>query len=155
MNSRKPLICGVMVAAFAFILPVNGAEINQARAKFNYQMLCQGCHTHDGSGGNDIPELKGFIGNFLATKQGREYLVRVPGSANSALNSSDLAEVLNWIILEFGADSIPKDLTMYQADEVDKLRHDALFEVIEYRKMIIAKLPKRQAEIKQSTKEKL
>lgn len=111
----------------------SATEINDKRAKFNYQMLCQGCHTPDGSGFKDVPQIKGFIGNFLANKKGREYLVRVPGSANSALNDKDLAEVLNWIILEMGDKSIPKKLQRYTADEVAKLRQNPLFEVVEYR----------------------
>jgi len=142
MNIIKPLTGALIACCIGFSVQVQATEINYARAKFNYQMLCQGCHTPDGSGGTDIPEIKGFIGNFLATKLGREYLVRVPGSANSALNSQELAEVLNWMILEFGGKSVPKDMKMYQQDEVENLRYDALFEVIEYRKNIIAKLPK-------------
>lgn len=112
-------------------------EINHDRAKFNYQMLCQGCHTPDGSGGNDTPKVKGYIGNFLSTQQGREYLVRVPGSANSTLDDSQLAEVLNWIIIEMGGDSVPKNMRHYTASEVSALRKNPLFEVTEYRKQII------------------
>lgn len=119
----------------------NANEINQARAKFNYQMLCQGCHTPDGTGGNDTPKMKDHIGNFLSTQDGREYLVRVPGSANSALDDPQLAEVLNWIIIEMGGDSTPDDMQHYTAEEVGKLRKEALFEVTEYRKQILSELP--------------
>ena len=142
MNIIKSLTRGLIIGCIALSMQVQATDINQPRAKFNYQMLCQGCHTPDGSGGIDIPEIKGFIGNFLATKIGREYLIRVPGSANSALNNEELAEVLNWMILEFGGDSVPNNMKMYQREEVAKVRYDALFEVIEYRKNIIAKLPK-------------
>lgn len=123
---------------------LNASEINHKRAKFNYQLLCQGCHTPDGSGIKEVPQIKGFIGYFLATQEGREYLVRVPGSANSALNDEDLAEVLNWMILEMGESSIPENLQMYSAQEVASLRHNPLFEVLEYRKQLLLALPKQE-----------
>jgi len=119
---------------------INANEINSNRAKFNYQMLCQGCHTPDGTGGNDTPKIKGYIGNFLSTQEGREYLVRVPGSANSTLDSTQLAEVLNWIIIEMGGDSVPENMQYYTASEVEELRKEPLFEVTEYRKQIISDL---------------
>jgi len=120
---------------------VNANEINQHRAKFNYQMLCQGCHTPDGTGGNDTPKIKGHIGHFLSTQKGREYLVRVPGSANSTLDNAQLAEVLNWIIIEMGGDSVPEDMQHYTSEEVAEFRKNPLFEVTEYRKQIISELP--------------
>jgi mono/diheme cytochrome c family protein len=115
-------------------------DINSDRAKFNYQMLCQGCHTPDGNGANYVPEIKDFIGHFLTTPKGREYLVRVPGSANSALNDAELAEVLNWMILNMGGESVPENMQHYTAAEVAKLRQHSLFEVVEYRKMLISEL---------------
>lgn len=123
-----------------FIQIVDAEEINYPRAKYNYQMFCQGCHTPDGIGGKDVPKIKNFIGNFLSFQQGREYLVRVPGSANSSLNDSQLAEVLNWIVLELGGKSVPADIKLYTAKEVGKLRQDPLFEVVNYRKLLIAKI---------------
>lgn len=132
----------LMLTLFFINGVVFAEEINDKRAKFNYQMLCQGCHTPDGSGFKDVPQIKGFIGNFLFNQKGREYLVRVPGSANSALNDKDLAEVLNWIILEMGGASTPNNLQRYTAEEVAKLRKKTLFEVIEYRKQLLLELPK-------------
>lgn len=105
-------------------------------------MLCQGCHTPDGSGKKDVPELKDFIGNFLTNQAGREYLIQVPGSANSALNDKELAEVINWIIVEMAGKSKPTHFTHYQADEVKKYRKNPLFEVTEYRKQLLLSLKK-------------
>ncbi|RLA04103.1 MAG: cytochrome c, class I [Gammaproteobacteria bacterium] len=101
-------------------------------------MLCQGCHTPDGTGGNDTPKMKGHIGHFLSTQQGREYLVRVPGSANSTLDDPQLAEVLNWIITEMGGESVPENMDFYTADEVAEFRKEPLFEVTQYRKQLLA-----------------
>lgn len=132
----------LMLTLFFINVTAFAEEINDKRAKFNYQMLCQGCHTPDGSGFKDVPRIKGFIGNFLVNQKGREYLVQVPGSANSALNDKDLAEVLNWIIFEMGGTSTPNNLQRYTAEEVAKLRKNPLFEVVEYRKQLLLELPK-------------
>jgi cytochrome c553 len=116
------------------------AEINMARAHYNYQMFCMGCHTPDGVGGKSVPNLKGFVGHFLKSQQGREYLVRVPGSANSALDDEQLAEVLNWKIQRFAEDSAPADWQPFEAEEVGRYRQDPLLEVVEYRKTLVRDL---------------
>lgn len=118
----------------------NNLDINTDRAMFNYQMLCQGCHTPDGTGGKSVPKIKNYIGYFLQNQTAREYLVRVPGSANSSLNNEQLAEVLNWMIIELGGESVPKKMQYYTANEVAKLRQQPLFEVVEYREMLVKKL---------------
>jgi len=118
----------------------NLLEMNTDRAKFNYQMFCQGCHTPDGTGGKSVPKIKNYIGYFLQNQIAREYLVRVPGSANSSLNDEQLAEVLNWMIIELGGESVPKNMQYYTANEVAKLRQHPLFEVVEYREMLVKKL---------------
>ena len=142
-----PISITVMLLSLMVILymgihsdSINATEINFDRAKFNYQMSCQGCHTIDGTGGKDTPKIKDFIGKFLTTQQGREYLVRVPGSANSTLEDTQLAEVLNWIIIEMGGDSVPQNMQYYTASEVAQLRKNPLFEVTEYRKQLIAEM---------------
>ena len=136
--------------AICFIVAVSGwqaqgsdlsDDINDARAKFNYQMFCQGCHTPDGTGINDTPQIKDHLGYFLSTQKGREYLVQVPGSANSALDSQQLAELLNWIIIEFGGNSVPENMQFYTTKEVSSLRKTPLFEVANYRKQLISELP--------------
>lgn len=118
----------------------NQLKMNTDRAKFNYQMFCQGCHTPDGTGGKSVPKIKDHIGYFLQNKVAREYLVRVPGSANSSLNDEQLAEVLNWMILELGGKSVPKDMKYFTTKEVGTLRQAPLFEVVEYREQLVKQL---------------
>ncbi len=131
-----------LVVALAFSSSVTMAEepINEARAKFNYQMLCQGCHVGDGRGGKDIPDMRNQLGVFLGTQEGREYLIRVPGVANASLNAPELAEVMNWMILEFAGESIPENFEHYTASEVEQLVKDPLLEVIEYRKDLLKRI---------------
>ena len=134
----KKLLLSIVLLASSYH---PGAEtINRARAKFNYQMFCMGCHTPDGAGSRYVPKIKGHIGYFLQTQAGREYLVRVPGSANAALNDQQLAELLNWTILEFGEGSLPDAFRPYTADEVGALRQQPLMEVLKYREQLISAL---------------
>ena len=137
----KRALWGVFfLSSFQTIAADNTLAINTDRAKFNYQMFCQGCHTPDGTGGKSVPKIKNFIGYFLQNDIAREYLVRVPGSANSPLNDQQLAEVLNWMIIEFGGESVPKNMQYYTTNEVAKLRQQPLFEVVDYREMLVKRL---------------
>jgi mono/diheme cytochrome c family protein len=70
----------------------------------NYQLQCAGCHLGNGMGSaaNDTPRMTGFVGNFLKVPGGREFLVRVPGMSQSALNNAQLADLLNWLMREDG-----------------------------------------------------
>ncbi len=114
------------------------AEINDQRAYFHYQMYCQGCHTPLAMGRGDVPRINDFIGNFLEVEGGREYLIQVPGSANAALSDTHLAELLNWMILEYGGESVPSKFIPYSESEVHLLRQNALFETITIRKKLVS-----------------
>ena len=131
-----------IIGALCFCL-ASGAlaeNANWQRAQFNYQMFCQGCHTPDGSGAKSVPRMKDHVGYFLQTRQGREYLVRVPGSATSALDDEQLAEVLNWIIQEFAGDSAEESYERYTTLEVAQLRQQPLNEVEQYRNQLLVEI---------------
>ena len=114
-------------------------EINRERAHFNYQMFCQGCHAPGGASVESaVPRMKDHVGTFLASEAGREFLVRVPGSATSSLNDEELAEVLNWIVVEFSGDSLAVPFEYYTAVEVGNLRQSPLTEVDNYRALLLA-----------------
>jgi len=115
-------------------------NMNRQRAHFNYQMFCQGCHTPDGVGANTVPRMKDQVGYFLETRRGREYLVRVPGSATSALDDEQLAEVLNWIIQQFAGDSADESYQRYTPLEVGQLRQQPLNEVEQYRTQLLVEI---------------
>ena len=139
------LLVGVVLFPFNAVAEVtegqnSDPEVNGLRAKFNYQMFCQGCHTEDGSGHKSVPTLKGSMGNFLASQAGREYLVRVPGSANSTLNDEQLTEVLNWMLINFSENSLPATWQLFDVDEVTEYRKEPLFEVLGYRRQLLKTL---------------
>jgi hypothetical protein len=132
--------CFLLVLALVAAGSAAAQQINAERAHFNYQMFCQGCHTPDGVGASTVPRMKGFIGTFLRSREGREFLVRVPGAATSALGDAELAEVLNWILLEFGGDSVQGEFKPYSGEEVALLRQSPLYEVDRYRAQILTEI---------------
>ena len=127
---------GVLISAFALAAAGAGAA-DSGRVHFNYQMFCQGCHTPDGTGARQVPRMKDHIGVFTTTAEGREYLVRVPGSATSALSDADLADVLNWIVVEFSGASFNEAFEPYTAEEVGGLRQHPLNEVVLHRQKLL------------------
>ena len=61
----------------------------------DYMLNCQGCHRADGAGTpGTVPALAGSVGRFLAVRGGREFLVQVPGVAQSILDDeiTDMAD---------------------------------------------------------------
>ncbi|MEQ8514549.1 MAG: cytochrome c, class I [Chromatocurvus sp.] len=130
----------VLLAACLSVVAQGNAAENAQRVRYDYQMHCQGCHTPDGTGAGHVPGMKNFVGTFLGSQAGREYLVRVPGSATSALGDARLAAVLNWVIDSFAGPSRPDDFRPYTADEVGALRRKPLNEVEAYRARILSGL---------------
>ncbi len=120
--------------------PIAARPYDAERAHFHYQMFCQGCHTPNGVGADAVPRMKDFVGTFLRSSQGREFLVRVPGAATSALADDDLAAVLNWIVLEFGGASVPPGFKPYTGEEVADLRSSPLFEVERHRARVLSEI---------------
>ncbi len=134
---RAILIVGLGSATFLHAQTAYDGP-DAAATRLNYQIHCRGCHSPTGAGAGSVPQLEGHMGTFLNSQQGREFLVRVPGAATSALGDADLAEVLNWMILEFGGASVPEDFQPYTADEVGRLRSAPLNEIINYRSQVLA-----------------
>lgn len=141
----RRLALGVSVAlqslTIGSVVAAPQTAINEDRARYHYQMFCQGCHTPDGSGVNAVPPLKGMMGVFLRSQRGREFMVQVPGSATSKLDDAQLAEVLNWCIENFSASSlINGDYLPYTADEVGRLRQSPLQEIDNTRAEVLAEI---------------
>ena len=107
-----------------------------------YMLGCQGCHLEDGRGfpQRGVPALNGFVGNFLQVPGGREYLVQVPGAAQSELSDERLAEVLNWMLRTFSPAQLPADFRPYTASEVGRLRKSPLVEVAPVRGELLRRL---------------
>ena len=124
--------------ATAIAQDLPGVE-NPARARTNYMLNCQGCHSHDGSGSADgaVPQMKDTIGSFLQVPGGREFLVQVPGAANAAINDAELAELLNWMLPAISRAEMPVDFRPYSESEVSRLRKTPEPDVVEQRAALV------------------
>ena len=91
----------VFIVAAIMAMPVAAKATEPVH--FDYMMNCQGCHLPQGEGFplRDVPRVKGQLGKFLHVDGGREFLVQVPGSAQSDLNNERLAAVINWMLTTF------------------------------------------------------
>lgn len=127
------------LAMVAGALALAGASPASAETpQIHYMLQCQGCHRADGSGSpGAVPSLRGMMGTFLTVPGGREYLVRVPGSAQSPLSDAELARVLNWMIRAFGPPAIAADFERFRADEVARVRAFPLTDVDAVRRALI------------------
>lgn len=122
------------------------AQARAAEPAMNYLMHCQGCHQADGSGLNGyVPSFRGEIGQFLALPEGRQYLGRVPGIAQSLLNDVDRAAVLNFVLKTFDPQHVPESFTPYSADEMARYRKDPISQASAVRGQLLAQLSSQDA----------
>lgn len=115
---------------------------NEARARTNYMLNCQGCHGPNGAGSRDgaVPRMQNYVGNFLKVPGGREFVVQVPGSANAALSDERLAELLNWMLATLSAEQLPADFVPFEAAEVKRLRRVPETDVVGVRAALVEKI---------------
>jgi hypothetical protein len=64
----------------------------------------------------------------------------VPGAASSVLSDAQLAAVLNWLALRFSAAQVSGDVSWFTADEVARVRHTPLADVLATRREIVRSL---------------
>jgi len=94
----------------------------------DYVEHCSGCHGMQGnSAPAEIPVLRDRVGYFMCTQQGREYLIRLPNVAYSAItDDQQLADMMNFVVFGLGGSSAPKGAKPFTAQEVARLRTRAL-----------------------------
>ena len=129
--SPKAYVCASLIAALATsatLVPGSSqASTDHYGPATNYRLHCEGCHKEDGSGQPGyIPSLRGNVSRFLATPEGRAYIARVPGTAQSLLTDAERADVLNWIVRTFDPTHLPNDFAPYTESELARWRYDAL-----------------------------
>ncbi len=114
---------------------------NEVLARQNYILNCQGCHLPDGSGSKgNVPKMNDFVGYFLQVPGGREFIVQVPGAANAPISDQELADVMNWLLLNFSRNELPEPFDPYSAKEIDKLRKQPLINIVQRREELIARI---------------
>jgi mono/diheme cytochrome c family protein len=122
----------VRVGRLAWLLALGWLVSAPAEAgpELDYILHCQGCHRADGSGSpGAVPSLRGDMARFLQVPGGREYLVRVPGTAQSPLGDAETAALLNWMLEAFSPESLGAGFTPYTEHEVGRLRRPPLTDV--------------------------
>jgi CxxC motif-containing protein (DUF1111 family) len=97
------------------------AAASDDEVRANYLLACRGCHLADGSGvPPEIPTLRNTLG--------------VPAVLQSRLSDEKLTEVLNWVLTEFNADTLPKNFQPLTTREVTAARKQILADPIGYRR---------------------
>jgi len=136
-RSATPASLGIALA-LGVAIPA-AAEVNADAAAVRYQLHCSGCHKSDGSGQPGfVPALRGRMGAYLGTPDGRAFLVRVPGVSQSLLSDRDLADVLNFIVDAFDRDGAPAPFQPFEASEVGRLRKATLSDTETERRRVLA-----------------
>jgi hypothetical protein len=94
----------------------------------DYVEYCSGCHGMQGnSAPAEIPVLRDRVGYFMCTREGRDYLIRLPNVAYSAItDNQELSDMMNFVVFGLGGNSVPKGTRPFTAPEVRRLRADAL-----------------------------
>jgi hypothetical protein len=142
LRSTSRAVGGAVAVLLCGLLTPGETRAATSSVQAAYMLGCQGCHLEDGRGfpQRGVPALNGFVGNFLKVPGGREYLVQVPGAAQSELSNERLADVLNWMLRTFSPAQLPADFTPYTAPEVGRLRRSPLVEVAPVRGELLRRL---------------
>ena len=122
MSVVAALLFAAISAQAAPVLPLLTAP------ESDYVEYCSGCHGMQGnSAPAEIPVLRDRVGYFMCTKEGRDYLIRLPNVAYSAITDNrELADMMNFVVFGLGGNSAPKGTKPFTAAEVGRLRAEAL-----------------------------
>lgn len=131
---RAWVVAGLLVSA--------GPAAATAPVVADYMLSCQGCHLPDGSGfpAHGVPAFPGFVGRFLHVDGGREFLIRVPGVAQSGLPDDRLATLMNWLLKTYSAAELPPDFHPYTASEIAQWRRLPLVDVRATRAQLVQRM---------------
>lgn len=113
----------------SILLPI-AATSAAATPALDYMLHCRGCHGPDGAGvPPDVPDLRGEISRLLQRPGGREFVLRVPGVAQSELDDARTAGLLNWLVEAFGEPDSAASIPPFTADEVGRWRRQPLVDI--------------------------
>jgi hypothetical protein len=138
------------VLAAIVSVALSGAAAGVARGyepKVNFELHCMGCHLADGSGEpGRVPSMRRSLALFSTTREGRDYVIRVPGVAQSPLSNEDTAALLNWMIenlsdLAVSPRGAPPRFVRYSPAEIQRSREHPLSQVEAARARLIEKMP--------------
>ena len=131
---------GGVTRRLLLMLSLAACATSAADPQTDYLLYCRGCHLANGeSVPPDVPTLVDEIGRIVSVPGGREYVIRVPGVSQTAMNDEQLADVLNWVLAEFNADTTPTNFKPYDAEEVGEARVKLLIDPLKYRVTLLEK----------------
>jgi cytochrome c553 len=117
------------------------ATVAHASPQQDYMLYCMGCHGPQAEGvPGKVPPLAHALGRYMRSPAGRNYVLRVPGAANSVLSDAQLAGVLNWLAQTFDAQELSSDVPLFSAAEVTSQRHSPLPSVLATRREVVREL---------------
>lgn len=133
-----PLPAGVQSIAPALAL----SPRQVAQARLHYMQHCMGCHLPDGSGAPDkgIPSMHNMLGRFLQVPGGRDFIAQVPGVMNATLDDAQVAQLMNWLLLQVSAATMPPQTEPYSAEEIARLRKSRPLDVQATRAALVARM---------------
>jgi cytochrome c553 len=137
---RHPPSSGLLAAAASLVASLLVA-VAQASPEQDYVLYCMGCHGSQAEGvPGRVPPLAHALARFMRTSAGRNYILRVPGAASSALPDAPLAAVLNWLAQTYDAEDLPASVPLFTVEEVARLRHMPLLSVLVTRREVVREL---------------
>jgi mono/diheme cytochrome c family protein len=133
MRFRFALAAVLGACAASAAIPAEGYE-----PAVNFQLNCMGCHLADGSGEpGRVPSLRRSLVLLSSRPAGRDYIIRVPGVAQSPLSDEDTAGLLNWMARNLSDVKLRPDFVEYSAAEVGRSRPHPLTRVAETRARLL------------------
>jgi hypothetical protein len=127
---RRCIVPGALAAGVLGAIAVTAS----ADPRADYLLHCAGCHLTDARGvPGAVPSLAGPLGRLVSSPAGRDYIARVPGAAQAPISDEGLAAVLNWLLLEFNRDSLPRDFKPLRGSEVARSRSQVLADPLRLR----------------------
>jgi hypothetical protein len=123
-------------------LGVASAGLAQASPQQDYVLYCMGCHGAQAEGvPGKVPPLAHVLGRYMRSPAGRNYILRVPGAANSVLSDAQLGAVLNWLAQTFDGDELARSrAALFTTTEVTEARHSPLPSVLSTRSAVVREL---------------
>jgi len=136
---REPMRSLPALACLTGIIVIQSAAFGDPATDF--MLHCMGCHGANAEGvPGKVPPLAQSLGEFMRSPAGRNYVLRVPGAANSMLSDDRLAAVLNWIAERFSGGEAVAAVRQFTPQEVTASRHVPLVSVQLARRQVIQEL---------------
>ena len=131
----------LLLACLGFGAETGVAATAPADRPLIYKLHCEGCHKPDGSGHiGFVPTFVDSIGAFVHVKEGRDFIIKVPGVSQSELSNRDIAELMNWLRVAYDPDGLPDDFVPYSEAEVEHLRNQPISDTIRRRKAVLEQI---------------